>query len=162
MRLRRSEVETQNNLRIKRIKIPLHESGFFDQSKSFLVYMIKTIMYVRGKKYDIVFATSSRLLSAFLGAVISRQKKIPLYLDLRDIFTDTLLSVLKESKLRSVVPLFTMIEKFTMRSADNINFVSKGFISYFQERYGHGLEVFFLSEWDQMRNFKILIITPQA
>jgi glycosyltransferase involved in cell wall biosynthesis len=138
-----NEVETQNNLLIKRIKIPLHKSGFFDQSKSFLVYMIKTLKYVQGKKYDIVFATSSRLLSAFLGAVISKQKKIPLYLDLRDIFTDTLLSVLKESKLRSVVPLFTMIEKFTMRSADNINFVSKGFISYFQERYGHGLRYSF-------------------
>jgi glycosyltransferase involved in cell wall biosynthesis len=131
------KMETQNNLLIKRIKIPLHKSGFFDQSKSFLVYMIKTLKYVRGKKYDIVFATSSRLMSAFLGAVISKQKKIPLYLDMRDIFIDTILSILKESKLKSVVPLFMMIEKFTVRNAYNINFVSKGFVSYFQKRYGH-------------------------
>jgi glycosyltransferase involved in cell wall biosynthesis len=131
------KMETQNNLLIRRIKIPLHKSGFFDQSKSFLVYMIKTLKYVRGKKYDIVFATSSRLMSAFLGAVISKQKKIPLYLDIRDIFTDTILSILKESKLKTVVPLFMMIEKFTVRNACNINFVSKGFVSYFQKRYGH-------------------------
>lgn len=138
-----NEIEDHNNILIKRIKIPLHISGFLDQSKSFFAYMIKTLKYVRGKKYDIVFATSSRLLSAFLGAVISKQKKIPLYLDMRDIFTDTMLSVLKESKLKSLVPLFMMIEKFTMRSAYNINFVSQGFISYFQERYGHGLRYSF-------------------
>jgi glycosyltransferase involved in cell wall biosynthesis len=138
-----NEVEAQDNVLIKRIKIPLHKSGFFDQSKSFLVYMVDALQYVRGKKYDIVFATSSRLLSAFLGAVISKQKKIPLYLDMRDIFTDTMLSVLKQSKLKSAVPLFMLIEKFTMRSAYNINFVSKGFIPYFQERYGHGLRYSF-------------------
>lgn len=148
-------LEGHNNLLIKRIKIPLHKSGFFDQSKSFLVYMIKTLKYVRGKKYDIVFATSSRLLSAFLGAVISKQKKIPLYLDMRDIFTDTMSSVLKESKLKSLVPLFRMIEKFTMHSAYTINFVSKGFISYFQERYGNGLRYSFYPNGidDEFLNF---------
>ena len=138
-----SELESRDNLLIRRIKIPLHKSGFFDQAKSFLVYLIKTLKYVRGEKYDIVFATSSRLFSAFLGAVIAKQKKIPLYLDIRDIFTDTLESVLKDSKLKSVIPLFMMIEKFTMRSAYNINFVSQGFIPYFQERYGHGLKYSF-------------------
>ena len=138
-----SELESRDNLLIRRIKIPLHKSGFFDQAKSFLVYLIKTLKYVRGEKYDIVFATSSRLFSAFLGAVIAKQKKIPLYLDIRDIFTDTLESVLKDSKLKSVIPFFMMIEKFTMRSAYNINFVSQGFIPYFQERYGHGLKYSF-------------------
>jgi glycosyltransferase involved in cell wall biosynthesis len=134
-----NEVESQKNLLIKRIKIPLHKSGFFDQAQSFFIYFIKALKYVRRKNYDIVFATSSRLLSAFLGAVISKQKKIPLYLDMRDIFTDTMLSVLKESKLKSLIPLFLMIEKFTIRSAYKTNFVSQGFISYFQERYGESL-----------------------
>ena len=138
-----SELESRDNLLIRRFKIPLHKSGFFDQAKSFLVYLIKTLKYVRGEKYDIVFATSSRLFSAFLGAVIAKQKQIPLYLDIRDIFTDTLESVLKDSKLKSVIPFFMMIEKFTMRSAYNINFVSQGFIPYFQERYGHGLKYSF-------------------
>jgi len=134
------EIETHNNLLIKRVKIPIHKGGFFDQTKSFLIYFIRTLQYVRGKNYEIVFATSSRLFSAFLGAVISKQKKIPLYLDMRDIFTDTMLSVLKESKSKPLIPLFMLIEKFTIRSAHKINFVSKGFISYFQERYGASLK----------------------
>lgn len=137
------EIESQDNVLIKRIKIPLHKSGFSDQSKSFLVYMISALRFVRGKKYDIVFATSSRLLSAFLGAIISKQKKIPLYLDIRDIFMDTMLSVLKKSKLKSVIPLFMKMEKFIMRSACNINFVSEGFIPYFQAKYGCDLRYSF-------------------
>jgi glycosyltransferase involved in cell wall biosynthesis len=94
-------------------------------------------------------------LSAFLGAVISKQKKIPLYLDMRDIFTDTMLSVLKESKLKSVVPLFMLMEKFTMRSACNINFVSQGFIPYFQEKYGQGFRYSFYPNGidDEFLNF---------
>jgi len=134
-----NEVERKKNLLIKRIKLPLHKSGFFDQAQSFLIYFIKTLKYVRRKNYDIVFATSSRLFSAFLGAIISKQKKIPLYLDIRDIFTDTMLAVLKESKLKLLVPLFMVIEKFTIRSAYKVNLVSQGFIPYFQKQYGRNL-----------------------
>ena len=62
---------------------------------------------------------------------------------MRDIFTDTMLSVLKESRLKSIIPLFMKIEKFTIRSAFNINFVSEGFIPYFQEKYGNKLRFSF-------------------
>ena len=102
-----------------------------------------------------VFATSSRLFSAFLGAVIAKQKKIPLYLDIRDIFTDTLESVLKDSKLKLLIPLFMMVEKFTIRSASNMNFVSQGFIPYFQKRYGSNLRYSFYPNGidDEFLNF---------
>jgi len=149
------EIESHNNLLIKRIKIPPHKNGFFDQVQTFLIYFIKALKYIRGKDYDIVFATSSRLFSAFLGAVISKQKKIPLYLDMRDIFTDTMLSVLHESKLKSIIPLFMLVEKFTICSAHKINFVSQGFIPYFQERYGENLKYSFYPNGidDEFLNF---------
>jgi len=149
------EIESEGNVSIRRIKIPLHQSGFFDQARSFLVYFIKTIKHVQGRKYDVVFATSSRLFSAFIGAVIAKQKKIPLYLDIRDIFTDTLESVLKDSKLKLLIPLFMMVEKFTIRSAVNINFVSQGFIPYFQGRYGNNMQYSFYPNGidDEFLNF---------
>jgi hypothetical protein len=131
-----SSLESQDNVLIRRVKIPLHKSGFFDQAKSFSMYLIKTLKWVRTEKYDIVFATSSRLFSAFMGAIIARHKKIPLYLDIRDIFTDTLESVFRDSKLKSAIPLFTILEKYTLLSACKINFVSQGFIPYFHARYG--------------------------
>src|SRR3990172_1990513 len=127
--------EVDGNISIKRIKVPSHSSGFYDQAGSFVSYFVNALREVRGREYDVVFATSSRLFSGFLGAVISRWKGAPLYLDMRDILTDSLESVLGNSGLRAAVPLLRLVEKFTMKSAGRINLVSKGFATYFQNKY---------------------------
>lgn len=147
------EFQREDNVIIKRIKIPQHKSGFYDQSKSFLIYFIKTLKYVNKKKYHIVFATSSRLFTAFLGAIIARRKKIQLYLDIRDIFVDTLKSVLKDSKLRYIIPLFQYVEKFTIESAYKINLISEGFEQYFKERYQKEYSFFLNGIDDDFLNF---------
>lgn len=126
------EIEGFDNVQIKRMKLPTHHSRFFDQSWAFFHYMIKTLIYVKKKKYDIVFATSSRLFTAFLGTIIARNKKIPLYLDIRDIFTDNLSSVLKNKVARVLIFFLQLIEKYTINSATKINLVSKGFKTYFE------------------------------
>jgi glycosyltransferase involved in cell wall biosynthesis len=128
-------LEIEGNITIRRIKVPSHSSGFYDQARSFLVYFISALKIVRCNNYDVVFATSSRLFTAVLGALISRWKKIPLYLDIRDIFTDTLQSIFEKSRLKRVIPLFLFFEKFTMKSAGKINLVSNGFADYFQKKY---------------------------
>ncbi|MEW6738685.1 MAG: glycosyltransferase family 4 protein [Nitrospirota bacterium] len=129
------EFETSGNVSTKRIIILSHKSGFLDQARSFMVYFIETIKYVRSKNYDAVFATSSRLFSAFLGAIISRQKGIPLYLDIRDIFVDTMRSLFTGTKQKFLIPLLIFIEKYTMLSAYKINLISEGFLPYFKEKY---------------------------
>ncbi len=129
------EIEKIDNVLVKRIKIPTHQSGFFDQARSFLVYFIKTLKFVRSREYDVIFSTSSRLFTAFLGAFLSRRKGVLLYLDIRDIFVDTLGSVLKKSKLKCFIPVFHLIEKYTISSTNKINLVSRGFSDYFQKKY---------------------------
>ena len=124
--------EIDENITIRRINISTHKSGFIDQSFSFMQFFFCALNYVKFKKYDLVFATSSRLWTAFLGTIISKIKRVPLYLDIRDIFTDTLKSVLKNSYLRYLIPLFCLIERIVVHSAKKINFVSEGFIDYFK------------------------------
>jgi len=150
------EIERIDNIVIRRIRVPFHQSGFYDQSKSFLTYFLKTLTYIRNKKYDIVFATSSRLFSAFLGAIIARYKRIPLYLDIRDIFTETMSSILGNSLLNYFINFFKLIEKFTIKSAKKINFVSEGFVSYFKEIYGDNLLYSFYPNGidDEFMNFE--------
>ena len=127
-----AEYEQQENLQINRINLGLHKNGFLDQSILFAKFAFHVIKLTsKRKKYDIVYATSSRLMTAFLGALISRQQKSKLFLDLRDIFTDTLESLLKNNILKYIIPLFKIIEKFTLHSASHINLVSKGFEKYF-------------------------------
>lgn len=124
--------EVNDNIKINRIDLGSHKSGFVDQSLLFLKFAFKVVAIIRKReKYDVIYATSSRLMTAFLGALISNRQKSKLFLDLRDIFTDTLESVFSKSKLKYIIPLFKQIEKYTVNSATHINLVSKGFEKYF-------------------------------
>ena len=125
--------KVEENIEINRINLGSHKSGFIDQSKLFLKFVFEVFKIIRKKeKYDIVYATSSRLMTAFLGALISNKQKAKLYLDIRDIFTDTLESIFAKSKLRYIIPIFRQIERYTINSASHINLVSKGFEKYFK------------------------------
>lgn len=127
--------EVDGNVSIRRISLPAHKSGMVDQVKSFSKYYMEVMKIVKKENYDIVFATSSRLFTAFLGARISKNKKIPLYLDIRDIFVDTLNDVLNPYLEKIVNPLLSVVEKYTFSSATHINLVSKGFSDYFESRF---------------------------
>lgn len=126
--------EASKNIIIHRIELPEHQSGLIDQSKAFLIYAMNAIKIIKSQKYDLVFATSSRLMTAFLGAVISKFKSIDLYLDIRDLFLDTIQDVFSR-KAKMVLPLFSLIEKFTFNQAKKINLVSEGFKPYFDKKY---------------------------
>ena len=133
---KRADLEEQDGLvHIHRVSLPRHKSGMLDQSKAFFFYFKGVAHFIKDKEYDAVFATSSRLMTAFMGAYISRKRALPLFLDIRDIFVDTLSDILPKKISFLVLPLFSLIECWTMRQASHINLVSKGFGSYFSERY---------------------------
>ena len=148
------EFEEFNNLRIHRISMPPHKSGMLDQVFSFLKYYKEVSRLNKGKKADLVFASSSRLFTAFLGYRIARKTKIPLYLDIRDIFVDTMNDVLKSKILKTVLlPVLKFIESITFNYAKHINLISGGFKEYFQKYkkstfsfYSNGIDDEFLIE----------------
>ena len=126
---------TKDNITVDRISIPSHNSGMADQIKSFYSFYKGAKKLSRNNEYDIVFATSSRLFTAFLGAQISRKKRIPLYLDIRDLFVDTMSGIFSLVVAWIAKPVLSAIENYTFSSAKKINLVSKGFRPYFEERY---------------------------
>lgn len=126
--------ENFENLSIHRIVIPKHKSGFSDQINSFKTYFFQTHKLVRNKKYDLVFASSSRLFTAYLGYSVARKLNIPLYLDIRDIFIDTMNDVFKNQMLKAgVLPILKIIEKRIFNYASHINLISGGFKEYFKK-----------------------------
>lgn len=131
-----TKLDQIDNVTIRRFEIKSHRSGFIDQSICFASYARQVLNHTRGKKYDLVFATSSRLMTAALGALIVRKKKTPLYLDIRDIFTDTMNDVLAKPLKIFVLPIFRMLERYTLRSATTVNLVSQGFAQYFSSYNG--------------------------
>lgn len=118
-----------------RIPLPAHRSDMMGQSRAFIAYARATLRHVRNRRYDLVFATSSRLMTAALGAWVSRRTRTPLYLDIRDIFVDTIKDVLPGPAAPFARRAFSMLERWTMRRASVINLVSRGFAPYFHERY---------------------------
>ncbi len=129
------EYEKTGNMEIFRISLPSHKSGIFDQSKAFLKYFKEASKLTSGKKYDLIYATSSRLMTAFLAACIAKRQKAPLYLDIRDIFVDTIKDVVPKKAAIPIYKLFSYFERWTIKNASKINLVSGGFKDYFEYRY---------------------------
>lgn len=143
------DFEQKDNITIHRIALPSHKNGLIDQIRSFRVYYCKALTMVKSNDYDLVYATSSRLFTAFLGARIANKKKLPLYLDIRDIFVDTVDNILPRTASWLVKPILSHIERYTFNSANRINLVSKGFLKYFKCRYNNSLFRFFTNGIDE-------------
>lgn len=114
-------------LRVYRIELPAHQNGMADQARAYVRYAQGVLNLTRAKEWDAVYATSSRLMTAGLAAHIARRQKIPLYLDIRDLFTDNMMEILAGSPLKLLMPAFRSIERNAFNRASRINVVSQGF-----------------------------------
>jgi glycosyltransferase involved in cell wall biosynthesis len=117
---------------VTRIALPKHKSGMADQARSFARYAQSVLQHVRGRQWDVVLSTSSRLMTASLGAWLAKRCGAKLYLDIRDLFTDTMADVLAKSPLRGLLPGFRVLERWTFRAARQMNVVSAGFLPHIQ------------------------------
>lgn len=124
-------VETLGNVTLHRFALPAHDNGMRTQAMSYRHYAKGVMRHLRGKAgtYDAVFATSSRLMTASLGAHVSRKLDLPLYLDIRDLFRDTVSGLLTRRSARlGLLPALSVLEQRTLRRAGQINVVSAGFL----------------------------------
>lgn len=131
------EYESSERLTIHRIALPKHKSGMFDQAKAFISFMRQALKIVKNQKYQLIYGTSSRLMTATLSAYIAKKNSTRLYLDIRDIFADTMGDLLSPSTATFTKPLFEFIERWTITKALHVNLVSEGFSDYFTSRYPH-------------------------
>jgi hypothetical protein len=163
------EEENSPGLTVKRVKLPTHQSGMVDQSRAFLAYGKYAMEFVNEHKYDLVFATSSRLMTAVLGAFIARKQNTPLYLDIRDIFVDTIKDTLPRRLSWIITPVFSLLERWVILKAGRLNVVSAGFLSYFETRYPdiskvvftNGIDDEFLGEHREFNRFSSDVEYPR-
>ena len=127
--------ETGDNYMITRLPIPKHGNGKKGLVKAFVSYYRGVKRLVRGEKYDLVYATSAKLFTAFLGRRMSYRMRCPLYLDIRDLFVDNLGDIYSGSGImgRIMVWFMSRVEKYTFSKADHINLISGGFKPYFEK-----------------------------
>lgn len=143
-----SEWESSEGMDIHRIKLPIHKSGMLDQAKAYMHFAKEALAFSSLRRYDLVYATSSRLMTASLGGWIARRQKAKLYLDIRDIFVDTIKDVLPRIFALLATPLFSLLERWTISQANKVNLVSGGFKPYFDARYPAQKFSFFMNGID--------------
>lgn len=127
--------EVQDGVSIYRVQLPQHKSGVLDQSLAFFSYARHALHVGRRGDYDLVVATSGRLMTAVLAAWIAWCKNRPLYLDIRDIFVDTISDVFPRRITWLAKPVFAWLERRAVLYASRVNLVSQGFKTYFASRY---------------------------
>lgn len=128
------ELEILNQIKIFRISTPVHGNGMFGQIKAFKKYFKEVLSLNKDETCDLVYASSSRLFTAFLAAILAKRKNAFLYLDIRDIFKETILDTVKIKSLSGLLFLIiSLIEKYTFRRANHINLISPGFQEYFNK-----------------------------
>lgn len=140
--------EVSPGLSITRIVLPAHESGMRDQARAFFTYARGVIRRTTHDRYDVVIATSSRLMTAALAAWVARRMNARLYLDIRDIFVDTIKDVFSKKIAWLATPIFSALEHWTITRATGVNLVSPGFASYFEARYPRKRFTFFTNGID--------------
>lgn len=135
------DYEERGTVLIDRVRVPAHASGLLDQIRSFIAYYRAAHRITRHQSYDLVVASSSRLFTAFLGARLARRVGAALFLDIRDLFRETILEMLGKGRgfrglagqllQTGLVPVLWAVERYTFGYATHINLVSEGFRTYF-------------------------------
>ena len=126
--------EVQDDIQIIRFYTPEHNNSFLRQFIAYCFFAWSALKHavVNRNKYDSIFATSSRLGTGFLGLLVSKLTRKPLYVDIRDIFSDNLqsLKIFNGFIGQILIRIFSRIETRIISHAKWVNFVSPGFFTY--------------------------------
>jgi glycosyltransferase involved in cell wall biosynthesis len=137
------EEQQIGSVRVGRIRLPSHRSGMKDQSMAFGAFAMEVLRRTRGHRWDLVISTSSRLMTQALATVVARRSGARLFLDVRDLFTETIDQVLDHPLFRVALPAFRQVERWTYRQAAGVNVVSPAFVSHVETlRPGRPVRVF--------------------
>lgn len=121
-----------DDYRVFRVALPENRWGFVGQVRSFAAFARAAANKAPESQYDVVVATSSRLMTGALGAWLARRKGAAYYLDIRDIFIDTIRYVYPRAVVVPLKGLLSRIERYAVSRAARVNLVSPGFLPYFR------------------------------
>lgn len=115
---------------------------------SFIFFLIYSYVISLFIKFDVIYTSSSKLGSSFLGALICK-KNSKYILDIRDLLVDTFKSITK-NKYNMINFILKLLENYSYKKASKINIVSEGFKKYLYNYsnkllfYPNGVDEFFL------------------
>jgi len=115
--------------RIVRIKVPKQKGNLFLRGISYSIFFIKAFLKAikLASDSDAIVATTPQLLVAYIGAIVSHKRKIPLILDVRDLWPDVMLDMNLTQDKSIVYKILKKIELYCYKHADQIVINSPAF-----------------------------------
>lgn len=108
--------------------------GFLKRTLNYVSYMAAAIVAAPFiQKADIVISTSPQFFNGLAGYVVSRMKRAPWVLEIRDLWPESILAV-GAIKNRFIIHLLEWLELFAYRQADRIVPVTDAFQRYIEEK----------------------------
>lgn len=129
----RENIDGMNIIRVKTYLTP--NKGIVRRSLNYLVYMFMAIVVSRKVKHvDRIVATSPQFFCGIAGSIISKIRKRPLILEIRDLWPDSITAV-EAVKKNVLIKLLIKVERWMYFSASKIVTLTNAFKHHIKE-YG--------------------------
>ncbi len=135
------------------LTLPAKNSGFLGRAAAFFFYLpMATIVAPFLTRPDVVVSTSPQMFCGLAGFVVSRIKRRPWVLEIRDLWPDSIVTV-GAMKRGLAVKLLEKLETFAYRKADMIVIVSEAYRSHIAERCGDSSKIVLISNGADLERF---------
>ncbi len=109
-------------------------AGFLKRIANYVFYMLMAIVTAPAvKKPDVVISTSPQFFCGLAGYFVSRMKRVPWILEIRDLWPESIIAVGAMRKSLAI-RLLEKIETFAYRKADHIVSVTDSFVEHIAGR----------------------------
>ncbi len=116
-------------LKISKVDTASKHNGILGQIFRFFVYQKFVRKSCISQDYDLVFASSSKLGTSLLGALMSKKLKAYYYLDIRDLFIETIDDFLPGRIFKPIKFILFVLNRYSIKKAHRINALSTSFIN---------------------------------
>ena len=107
--------------------------GFLKRTANYVFYMIMAILIAPFlKRTDVVVSTSPQFFNGLAGYFVSRLKRSPWVLEIRDLWPESILAV-GAVRNRRIIAFLEWIESFAYRKADRIVSVTQSFCEHIEK-----------------------------
>lgn len=126
---------------LHRVRAPSDGTNSMGAAANFAAYSAAVLRHTRGRRYDVVYASSARWMTAALGARVAARIGAPFYADIRDIISTDVAAVYPRLS-RVATPLLRRLESYVLSRATGVSLVSPAFARYLGPRWpGHTWDI---------------------
>ncbi len=131
--------ETRDGIHVHRVlTLPAPNAGFIGRSLNYFFYLVMaTLVAPFLPKPAVVVSTSPQFFCGLAGYLVSRLKRVPWVLEIRDLWPESIVTVgaMRES---GITRALARLESFAYRKADAIVSVTESFVAHIEARGGRG------------------------